>query len=51
MSPIDGDGSKLPVDEEAHERLWRSDPADGLRPIMAQRSLLAEASIGQESAA
>jgi N-acetylneuraminate synthase len=37
----DGDGLKEPRAIEAHERLWRSDPADGLRPLRAVRAELA----------
>jgi len=29
----DGDGIKLPVQSEANDRLWRTDPTDGLRPF------------------
>jgi N-acetylneuraminate synthase len=36
--PADGDGRKTPRPIEAHERLWRSDPRDGLRPMRAVRA-------------
>ncbi len=34
----DGNGKKAPTPAELHEREWRSDPIDGLRPLSAQRS-------------
>lgn len=36
--PMDGDGIKAPREREAHERGWRSDPSDGLRPLLATRA-------------
>lgn len=39
--PIDGTGHKEPRPDEHEERLWRSDPVDGLRPLRAIRSDLA----------
>ena len=33
----DGDGSKQPRDSELHEREWRADPIDGLRPMKSIR--------------
>jgi len=42
-SALDGDGQKCPLAEEAHERIWRSDPIDGLRPIRSARAELARA--------
>jgi N-acetylneuraminate synthase len=36
----DGDGNKSPQDSEQKERLWRADPADGLRPLKAIRNNL-----------
>jgi len=35
--PADGDGRKAPRPAEAHERAWRSDPSDGLRPLRSVR--------------
>jgi len=29
----DGDGLKAPVASELHDRMWRADPVDGLRPL------------------
>ena len=41
--PMDGDGRKLPQAVEREERCWRSDPSDGLRPILeVRRELMAE---------
>ncbi len=40
-SPLDGDGSLGPRACEAHERRWRTDPADGLRPTLEERERLA----------
>jgi N-acetylneuraminate synthase len=37
----DGDGLKKPRDSEAEERGWRTDPSDGLRPLLATRRRLA----------
>ncbi len=37
----DGDGIKRPTKSEIHERMWRADPTDGLRPL---KSIRAEAS-------
>ncbi|MFT5048770.1 MAG: sialic acid synthase SpsE [Chlamydiales bacterium] len=48
-SPMDGDGHKRPLAGEAHERIWRSDPLDGLRPLRAARSELAPAIPAAES--
>ena len=39
--PADGDGKKAPRDSEAEERVWRTDPSDGLRPLLATRRRLA----------
>ena len=39
--PADGDGKKSPRDSEAEERSWRTDPSDGLRPLLATRRRLA----------
>ena len=36
-SPADGDGIKAPRDKELHERQWRADPSDGLRPLVEIR--------------
>ncbi|MFT4537970.1 MAG: sialic acid synthase SpsE [Planctomycetota bacterium] len=38
--PMDGDGRKQPIEAEAHERSWRTDPIDGLRPLSAVRASL-----------
>ncbi|MEW6072270.1 MAG: N-acetylneuraminate synthase family protein [Planctomycetota bacterium] len=35
--PSDGDGRKVPRAGEADERLWRSDPSDGRRPLREKR--------------
>jgi N-acetylneuraminate synthase len=41
--PMDGDGRKLPCEAEREERRWRSDPRDGLRPLLeVRRELRAE---------
>lgn len=37
----DGDGQKKPRDSEAEERGWRTDPSDGLRPLLTTRRRLA----------
>lgn len=34
----DGNGVKLPTPAELADRVWRADPADGLRPLMAERA-------------
>lgn len=36
----DGDGAKEPRQSEEHERSWRTDPSDGLRPLKAERARL-----------
>lgn len=36
----DGDGRKEPVPSELPDRMWRADPADGLRPLRAMREQL-----------
>ncbi len=38
VHPADGDGRKEPRPSEAHERLWRTDPCDGLRPLRSVRA-------------
>jgi len=38
--PADGDGRKEPQPCELHERGWRTDPSDGLRPLLAERARL-----------
>jgi len=38
--PADGDGIKEPRACEAVERTWRTDPSDGLRPLVAVREQL-----------
>lgn len=35
--PSDGDGKKEPRPSEAEERQWRTDPSDGLRPLLVTR--------------
>lgn len=40
-SEMDGTGNKQPRPDEKEERLWRSDPFDGLRPIRVHRGNLA----------
>jgi len=40
--PADGAGLKEPRPIEATERIWRSDPVDGLRPLAALREILAD---------
>lgn len=37
----DGDGRKEPVPSELADRMWRADPYDGLRPLLAMRDQLA----------
>jgi len=39
--PSDGDGKKAPRDSESEERAWRTDPSDGLRPLLVTRRSLA----------
>jgi N-acetylneuraminate synthase len=34
----DGNGAKEPVPSELHDRLWRADPSDGLRPLKEIRA-------------
>ncbi len=36
----DGDGVKRPAPGEAYERRWRTDPSDGLRPLLEMRRAL-----------
>jgi N-acetylneuraminate synthase len=36
----DGDGAKAPVPSELPDRMWRADPSDGLRPLLATRAAL-----------
>lgn len=36
----DGDGNKTPRQSESHERMWRADPIDGLRPLKSIRNSL-----------
>jgi len=36
----DGTGEKKPMDNEEHERNWRADPADGLRPLKKTREMV-----------
>jgi sialic acid synthase SpsE len=40
VHPADGDGVKRPRPSEAHERQWRTDPSDGLRPLLSTRRAL-----------
>ena len=40
---LDGDGTKQPTAEEAHERLWRSDSLDGLRPTKEMQEIWRQA--------
>jgi N-acetylneuraminate synthase len=47
----DGDGAKEPRAAEAGERLWRSDPNDGLRPLAVLRAELAALARGRGAAA
>jgi len=44
---LDGKGKKEPQACELEEREWRTDPSDGLRPLLATRAALAAAA-GQE---
>lgn len=39
-SELDGPGDLGPRPCEAHERRWRTDPSDGLRPLLAERERL-----------
>jgi sialic acid synthase SpsE len=41
----DGDGRKEPVPSELSDRMWRADPFDGLRPLIAMREQLAASKI------
>lgn len=43
--PSDGDGKKEPRAAERAEREWRTDPADGLRPLLATRRQLARRAV------
>ena len=43
--PSDGDGQKLPRPAEAEERDWRTDPSDGLRPLLATRRRLVKQAV------
>lgn len=38
----DGNGIKEPVESEMHERSWRADPSDGLRPLLKMRKSVVE---------
>jgi N-acetylneuraminate synthase len=40
-SPLDGDGVKEPSPGELHDREWRADPVDGLRPLRHVRAAFA----------
>ncbi len=40
--PLDGNGRVAPHPDESHEREWRSDPHDGLRPFRRVRAGLSE---------
>ena len=42
VDPADGDGVVGPRPSEELERAWRSDPSDGLRPLVALRSEFGE---------
>jgi sialic acid synthase SpsE len=42
MHVADGDGRKEPRPSETFERSWRTDPSDGLRPLLAMRRDLQE---------
>jgi N-acetylneuraminate synthase len=44
--PADGDGKKEPRPAERAEREWRTDPADGLRPLQATRARLLRQAVG-----
>ena len=39
-SAFDGDGQIGPMPTEVHERKWRSDPSDGMRPCLEERERL-----------
>ena len=45
---MDGFGRKEPAPGEAHDRDWRSDPEDGLRPMQKIRHELARAALDKE---
>jgi sialic acid synthase SpsE len=48
---FDGKGKKEPRECELEERAWRTDPADGLRPLLATRAdLLAGAEVERKAA-
>ncbi len=40
IEDFDGSGALGPAASEEHERKWRSDPSDGLRPCLAERARL-----------
>lgn len=42
---MDGDGRREPRESEALERSWRTDPSDGLRPLVATRRAFAHESV------
>lgn len=42
----DGDGVKVPAPAELHDRGWRADPSDGLRPLKSVRKTLTTAQSG-----
>jgi len=44
--PEDGSGKKKPAPAELHDREWRADPEDGLRPLKSVRQSLAPVSVG-----
>jgi len=43
----EGDGTVGPAPSEAHERQWRADPSDGLRPLQATRQELRATEVGK----
>lgn len=50
-SAADGNGEKIPAPAELHDREWRADPSDGLRPLKRVRKTLAAAQSGAKAGA
>ena len=48
---FDGKGLKEPRECELEERAWRTDPGDGLRPLLATRVALKDGGYGEKAAA
>ena len=50
VQACDGDGDKSARPSESVERQWRTDPSDGLRPLLATRQAMQAATPGKVSA-